>query len=93
MKPLRSRVNRLITLLETVTGTTAPKRNKLANLLYELIRQRDQYRRERNVANAQVIRWRREARRAGRRIDDLENRLREAQTFRGNLSTRSEDAS
>lgn len=91
MKPLRSRQTRLITLLETVTGTTAPDRNKFAVLLHELIRQRDMYHRERNRANSQVIRARRAARRAGRRIADLERLLREAQTFRGNLPTKSED--
>lgn len=92
MKPLRSRQSRLVTLLETVTGTTAPEHNKFAVLLHELIRQRDMYHRERNRANAQVIRWRRAARRAGRRIADLEQRLHDAQTFRGNLPTKSEDA-
>jgi hypothetical protein len=93
MKPLRTRQSRLITLLETVTGVTAPERNKFATLLHELIRQRNMFRRERNRANAEVIRSRRAARRLARRVLQLEQALRDAQTFRGNLSTKSEDAS
>jgi uncharacterized coiled-coil DUF342 family protein len=91
MKRVRGKEKRLITLLETVTGTTAPQINKFAVLLAELVRQRDAYHRERNAANAEVIRWRRRARRADQHVVRLQRDLRDAQTIRGNLSTRSED--
>lgn len=91
MKRVRGKEKRLITLLETLTGTTAPPINKFAVLLSELVRQRDEYRKQRNRANAEVIRWRRHARRAGRRIAQLKRDLRDAQTIRGKLPTRSED--
>jgi len=86
MKPLRSREKRLISLLEALTGTTAPDHNKFAVLLSELVRQR-------NAANAEVISLRRALRRRNRDVVDLSRRLRDAQTFRGNLSIKSEDAS
>lgn len=91
MKRVRGKEKRLITLLETLTGTTAPHVNKFAVLLAELVRQRDEYRRQRNAANAEVIRWRRQTRRASRLITELRHDLRDAQTIRGNLPTKSED--
>lgn len=85
MKPLRSREKRLISLLEALTGTTAPEHNKFAVLLAELVRQR-------NAANGEVITLRRTVRRRDRAIATLRRQLRDAQTFRGNLPTKSEDA-
>lgn len=75
---------RLIALLEALTGTTAPQRNKFAVLLAEIVRQRD-------VANAEVIRVRRALRLRNRDVVDLERQLRDAQTIRGNLPITSED--
>lgn len=85
MKPLHGREKRLISLLEALTGTTAPNHNKFAVLLAELVRQR-------NAANGEVIKLRRTVRRRNRAIAALQNQLRDAQTFRGNLPTKSEDA-
>jgi len=85
MKPLRRREERLITLLEALTGTTAPKVNKFATLLHELVRQR-------NAANAEVIKLRRALRRRNRDVVDLRRRLHDAQVFRGHLPIESEDA-
>lgn len=84
MKPLRSREKRLISLLEALTGTTAPERNKFAVLLAELVRQR-------NAANTEVVRLRRTVRRRDRVITLLRVQLHDAQTFRGNLPITSED--
>jgi hypothetical protein len=81
---MRRKEVRLIALLEALTGVTAPKLNKFAVLLAELVRQR-------NAANAEVIATRRALRRRNRDVAELKRRLREAQSFHGKLTIESED--
>lgn len=75
---------RLITVLEQVTGHQAPEHNKIGHLINVLITQRDHVRRAYHHANMVNIQLQRD-------VTELRARLREAQSFRGDLPPESED--